>query len=59
MPSGEVAAVADAAAIATKTPLPKVTDTQLPAGMLRVVHVIPSVDDAAYVLPAATKIPLP
>ena len=62
MPSGDVAAVVELSAIATKTPLPKVTAIQnVEAERVLAVHVMPSVDVAAAVelYAIATKTPFP
>ena len=62
IPSVDVAAEVELFSIATKTPLPKTTDTQDDAfGIVRSVQVMPSVEDAAEVAldAIATKVPLP
>ena len=63
MPSGDVAAEVDGPdATTTKTPLPKVTETQLAEdGSVRAVQVIPSTEVAATVpvVATATNTPFP
>jgi len=62
MPSGDVDAVVELSAIATKTPLPKVTAIQnVEAEIVLAVQVMPSGDVAAAVelYATATNTPLP
>jgi hypothetical protein len=63
IPSVDVAAAVDGAAIATKTPFAKVTTFQFAeVGIVLAVQVMPSGEEAASVEaepPTATQIPLP